>query len=254
MKYHIVLFLFLIILSSCSETKENKEQGPLSQAQKVIDESISFHGMEKMNNSGFSLDFRDMSYSYEMKDGMYEYIRNQTDSLGQNVVDVLTNNGLIRTTNGEVTEVEDEKRAAYARSVNSVIYFFRLPFGLNDQAVIKEYQGTTVINEKEYHEVRVTFKQSGGGEDFDDIFLYWFDVEDYSMDFLAYLYHTDEGGMRFREAINPHRVNGVLIQDYINYKPEDETMDINGIDELYKNGELEELSRIINNNVEINFF
>ena len=71
------------------------------------------------------------------------------------------------------------------------------------------------------------------------------------MDYLAYLYHTDGGGMRFREAINPRRVNGVLIQDYINFKPEDESMDINNISELYENGELEELSRIINEGVAI---
>ena len=71
------------------------------------------------------------------------------------------------------------------------------------------------------------------------------------MDYLAYLYHTDGGGMRFREAINPRRVNNMLIQDYINLKPEDEGIDIMTIDELYNQGELIELSRIINEKVTI---
>ena len=73
------------------------------------------------------------------------------------------------------------------------------------------------------------------------------------MDYMAYLYHTDGGGLRFREAINQRRVEGVLVQDYINYKPADESIDINTIDELFEAGELEELSRIINEQVQIRF-
>jgi len=164
----------------------------------------------------------------------------------------MDNNRLVRTIDGVEPEITEEKRAAYTRSVNSVVYFFRLPFGLNDPAVNKVYIGETDIKGKTYHEVKVTFAQEGGGEDFDDVFLYWFDKEDYSMDYLAYLYHTDEGGMRFREAINPRRVNGMLVQDYVNYKPENEDIDIMTIDELFNAGKLEELSKIINENVVVN--
>lgn len=252
MQNRVVLFLLFVLLISCSSPqKEDKQTPPKSEAQDIVDKSISHHGMEQLDHAEFSLTFRDMSYTYSLQNGLYKYTRTQTDSIDQEVYDVLTNEGLTRYINGDSVELEEEKRAAYSRSVNSVIYFFRLPFGLNDEAVIKEYQGTTSIKGKDYHEIRVTFKQSGGGEDFDDVFLYWFDTEDYSMDYLAYLYHTDGGGMRFREAINPRRVNGVLIQDYINFKPEDESMDINNISELYENGELEELSRIINEGVAI---
>ncbi len=69
------------------------------------------------------------------------------------------------------------------------------------------------------------------------------------MDYLAYLYHTDGGGLRFREAINQRRVNGILIQDYVNLKPEDEGIDIMTIAELYEAGELKVLSEIINEKV-----
>jgi len=220
--------------------------------QEVIDKSIEFHQMGSLDNAEFSLTFRDIDYTYRNDNGMYEYTRTQIDSLGATVLDRMDNDTLIRYTNGEATDVVDEKRAAYTRSVNSVIYFFRLPFGLNDPAVNKVYLGETEIKGKTYHEVKVTFEQEGGGEDFDDVFLYWFDKEDYSMDYLAYLYHTDGGGMRFRQAINPRRVNGMLIQDYINLKPEDEGIDIMTIDELYNNGKLIELSKIINENVIIN--
>ena len=217
----------------------------------MVDKSIAFHGMEKLGNADFSLTFRKMQYTYSLHKGAYEYTRTQIDSLERTVLDILKNDGLVRLVDQDTVTLDEETRAKYSRSVNSVIYFFRLPFGLNDDAVIKKYQGKTTIKGREYHEVRISFEQSGGGEDFEDVFLYWFDTEDYSMDYMAYLYHTDGGGMRFREAINQRRVEGVLIQDYINFKPEDETMDINNINELYENGELTELSRIINEDVKI---
>jgi len=240
--------LSLIIISACSSPQKEKAESK-SKVQEIVDESIAFHGMDGLNNAEFSLTFRGIDYTYQNSNGAFEYTRSQTDSIGQIVLDRMDNDGLIRLTNGDTTAMTDEKRAAYTRSVNSVIYFFRLPFGLNDSAVNKSYIGETEIKGKAYYEVKVSFAQEDGGEDFDDVFLYWFDKEDYSMDYLAYLYHTDEGGMRFREAKSARRVNGVLIQDYVNMRPEDETMDIMDIGQLYNEGELVVLSEIINEEV-----
>ncbi|KYG79607.1 hypothetical protein MB14_16880 [Roseivirga ehrenbergii] len=234
---------------ACSSPQKTEKAESKSKVQEIVDEAIAFHGMEGLNDAEFSLTFRNIDYTYTNHKGIFEYTRTQIDSIGQTVFDVMNNNGLVRLTNGDTTDLTEENRAAYTRSVNSVIYFFRLPFGLNDAAVNKTYVGEKEMKGKTYYEVKVTFAQEGGGEDFDDVFLYWFDKEDYSMDYLAYLYHTDGGGMRFREAINARRVNGVLIQDYVNLKPEDERMDIMNIAELYNAGELEVLSEIINEDV-----
>ena len=241
--------LLSAFVMACSSPQKKEKAEPKSKVQEIVDEAIAFHGMEGLNNAEFSLTFRNIDYTYKNNNGMFEYTRTQTDSIGQTVFDVMNNDGLVRLTDGDTTEITEEKRAAYTRSVNSVIYFFRLPFGLNDDAVNKTYVGEREMKGKTYYEVKVTFAQEGGGEDFDDVFLYWFDKEDYSMDYLAYLYHTDEGGMRFREAINSRRVNGVMIQDYINLKPEDERMDIMNIAKLYNAGELQVLSEIINEDV-----
>ncbi len=243
------IFLSLVFFACTSNPKETSQEAPKSKVQEVVDNAIDFHQMGGLGNAEFSLTFRDIDYTYKNENGVFQYTRTQIDSTGATVIDRMDNDTLVRTTNGEVTEVTDEKRAAYTRSVNSVIYFFRLPYGLNDPAAQKIYQGETEIKGKTYHEVKVTFEQEGGGEDFDDVFLYWFDKEDYSMDYLAYLYHTDGGGMRFREAINTRRVNGMLVQDYINLKPEDEKIDIMTIDELFNEGKLIELSKIINERV-----
>lgn len=250
-KYATVALFCLVVLSCTPKEEKTSATPPKSKVQEVVDNAIAFHGMEGLNNAKFSLTFREMDYTYLNQNGMYEYSRTQTDSTGAIVVDRMDNDSLIRTINGETADITEERRAAYTRSVNSVIYFFRLPFGLNDPAVIKEYMGETDIKGKSYHEVKITFEQEGGGEDFDDVFIYWFDKEDYSMDYMAYLYHTDGGGMRFREAINPRKISGMLIQDYINLKPENEDIDIMTIDELYNDGKLIELSRIINEKVVI---
>lgn len=244
-----------LILAGCSAPSNDSEKvnEVEDKAQTVIDESIAFHGMHRLGNAEFSLTFRDMDYTYTNENGRYQYTRTQTDSTGAIVKDYMGNLGFTRYINDEQAEVTEERSAAYTRSINSVIYFFRLPYGLNDEAVIKEYIGEAEIKGKTYHEVKITFEQEGGGEDFDDVFLYWFDKEDYSMDYMAYLYHTDGGGMRFREAINPRRINGMLVQDYINMKPENEDIDIMTINELYSEGKLSVLSEIINEDIQINF-
>jgi hypothetical protein len=240
-----LFLLSALLLFACNETKKPQN------AQEIVDASIAYHGMGNLYDAEFNLTFRDMAYTYKMHDGRYEYTRTQTDSTGATIIDVLNNDGLVRTIDGKEATLTAERNGAYSRSVNSVIYFFRLPYGLNDDAVRKTYNGEVEVDGKKYHEVRVTFAQEGGGDHFEDVFLYWFDDEDYSMDYMAYLYYTDGGGLRMRKAINPRRVSGMLIQDYINLKPANDEVTIEGIREAYNQGELVELSRIINEDVQI---
>ena len=83
-------------------------------------------------------------------------------------------------------------------------------------------------------------------EDFEDVFYYWFGVEDYELDYLAYSYNEDEGkGVRFREAYNVRSVNGVVMRDYRNYKPQEEDgFLLEEIDAAFLNDELTLLSVI----------
>ncbi|MEQ9008947.1 MAG: DUF6503 family protein, partial [Ekhidna sp.] len=120
----------------------------------------------------------------------------------------------------------------------------------------KSYEGTIKINDKNYHKIKVTFNQEGGGEDFDDIFYYWFDAEDYSMDYLAYSYvEEDEGrGLRFRVAYNSWKINGVTIKDYKNLKPKiKDSVPLEVFDRAYMDGKLIELSLIELKNMSISY-
>jgi len=101
-----------------------------------------------------------------------------------------------------------------------VAYFALLPEPLGDPAVRPRYTGADTLGGVPYHRVAVRFRQKGGGRDWQDRFLYWFDQRDFSMDYLAYAYGLAGGedyGTRFREAFNTRRRGGVRFADYRNY-------------------------------------
>ncbi len=168
------------------------------------------------------------------------------------VVDVLTNDDFQRSIDGNLVEVPDTMAVKYGNSINSVFYFALLPYGLNDAAVNKSYLGDVEIKGQSYHKIKVTFDQEGGGTDFQDVFIYWFNNETSHPDYLAYQYETNGGGMRFRQAYNERIVNGIRFVDYINYKPKVKgSVQLNAIDKAYTSDQLKELSRIELDDVQV---
>ncbi|PIQ22151.1 MAG: hypothetical protein COW65_04820 [Cytophagales bacterium CG18_big_fil_WC_8_21_14_2_50_42_9] len=239
------LLLLGLFLAACESRQANKNAAsaaPESNPQTIINQAIAAHGGEKFENLNLSFDFRDKHYTAQRNKGLYTYTRSFTDSTGQ-VKDILTNHSFTRTINGQVQKLPAERVKAFTSSVNSVIYFALLPFGLNDLAVRKEFLGSVTINKIAYYKIKVGFNQEGGGEDYQDHFLYWINQQSGTMDYLAYTFATDGGGIRFRQAINPQTVDGIRFQHYINYEPQGE-INFLEIDKLFAAGKLKELSRI----------
>ncbi len=234
----IFIVTIVVLTTSCTQRTPT--------AQEIVDFAIAASGTEKLLNSKVSFTFRNIQYTYSMLDGNYEYVRIQKDTLKNKIEDILTNKGFSRYINGKKIDLTDEKRTAYTASINAVIYFAFLPLRLNDVAVNKNYEESTKINGKTYHKLKVTFDVEGGGEDHEDVFYYWFDTSDYSMDYLAYSYNEKKGkGMRFRVAYNSRKINGVTIQDYKNLKPRNEnSLHLSETDQAYIHADLEELSLI----------
>jgi hypothetical protein len=234
MKNLAILLLSAFTIISCSDKNDD--------AQYVIDQARLAAGTDKLDRAQVEFEFRDMEYGVKRIDGEYEMVRLFKDSLDM-IRDQVTNDGFQREINGTVVDVIDSMAFKYTNSINSVIYFALLPYNLNDEAVIKTHLGTEMIKDKEYYKIKVGFQQDGGGKDFEDEFIYWVDKETYFIDYLAYSYLTDGGGMRFREAYNPRMVNGVRALDYINYKPTSD-IKLEDIGRAFEEGKLEELSRI----------
>ncbi len=248
----IYIILIVLFLAACGKTaNESLPEEQPDPAQTVIEKAIEVSGGEKYLNSTIRFDFRDRSYVGTRKNGLFIYERLFTDSLG-NYHDILDNKGFTRRLNDQDIDVVDSMAQKYTNSVNSVLYFALLPYGLNDPAVIKEYLGETEIGEKRYHKVKITFMQEGGGVDYQDVFVYWVNMENHFIDYFGYTYETDGGGKRFREAYDPQIVNGIRFQNYINYEPkEGDTTDITQFDSLYVSGQLDTLSLIELEQIEV---
>ncbi len=250
--YRPLLFLFFVFSLSCSSPSGSSnvaEEKPDS-AQWIVDRAIEAQGFDQIANKQIAFDFRDKHYTaIYAEDGSYVFTRSfqKGDSL---ILDSLTNLEFKRYINENEQEISDEWRARYAASVNSVLYFALLPYRLNDEAVIKTYAGKQKLEEKTYDLVRLSFKQEGGGEDFDDEYLYWFNDKTGKIDYLAYNYAEEDGrGVRFRKAFEAHEVDDFIFNQYLNYGTDNGDVELSSLGDSLEMGRLELLSQIVNENI-----
>ena len=226
---------------SCKQEKQPN-------AQDIIDTSIKVTGGDIITVSTIDFDFRDKHYKAIRNNGTFQLEREFKDSVTI-IKDVYTNTDFKRFVNNDAIIIHDSMAIKYTNSVNSVHYFSVLPYGLNDPAVNKTYVEEEIMKEKTYHKIKVSFNQENGGKDFEDVFLYWINTETNKMDYLAYSYITDGGGMRFREAYNERYVKGIRFVDYNNYKPINKDVDLLDLGRLFESNELKLLSKIETENV-----
>ncbi|MDA8707519.1 hypothetical protein N9L97_04315 [Cyclobacteriaceae bacterium] len=241
--------LLLFIWSCENKASSSQKKTSIHKGQEVIDQAIIAHGQHLFENATLSFLFRDKQYSARRSDAEYTYTRSFKNGSAL-IEDMLINStDFSRKKNDVSIEIEKEWAEKYSRSINSVLYFFQLPYLLNDLAVKKIDQGIKQIKGENYYQIKVSFQIENGGEDFEDEYLYWIDVNTFEIDYLAYNYITDGGGVRFRSAINKRRVNGLLVQDYINYAPLNKKIPLSSLITEFEKGALIERSRIINSDI-----
>ena len=246
---YIYFVLIIVILGACSsmtnfETKA-KTQVPPEQA--LLLKTYNAHGGELYNSAHYSFQFRGKDYSFHNDGPRFRYSV-QSEKNRNITEDILNNTGIRRTINGVPAKIDENRIAGYTGSLNSVIYFATLPHKLLDPAVNKEFIGETIIKGQNYKILKVYFNEEGGGTDHDDVFHYWINTSTSRIDYLAYNYTVNKGGVRFREAYNPRVIDGILFQDYVNYKADVGTplIDLPGI---FENKRLKKLSVIETKNV-----
>ncbi len=225
----------------------------LADVQKIVDKSILVHGGEKYLSTSIEFDFRDRHYIAQREDGRFSYERVFQDPKDSTrmVHDFLFNEGFRREINKQAVTIPDSMARKYSSSVNSVLYFALLPYGLNDSSVNKKLLGTTVLDGVTYYKIEITFGPEGG-EDYEDAFYYWIHKKNFTVDYMAYSYEESDGrDIRFRKAINSRIIEGIVFQDYINYKPKAPGMKLEAVETLFKTGEMEELSRIELENISV---
>ncbi len=239
-----VLILGSVFTSACDSDSTGGVNSGVSQrtrSEAIIDSAVAYHTGGHYDEMSMSFNFRGTVYDVERDGGKFSYTAQYTDSAGRHRRE-LSNRGFEAYLNGERMALSAKDSIGRAGTVNSVVYFVVLPAPLRDEAVHSEYLGTEEIDGKTYYKVRVTFGSDGGGEDHEDIYLFWFDTENYKMDYLAYSFDVNEGGTRFRRAFNPRRLNGFLFQDYVNYRGPASPDSLKYISELYSKGQVDSLS------------
>lgn len=241
MKKKIIL-LFLILVS-CSNSSH------ISTSQ-IINKSIKAHGWDQ-DDFSIVFDFRDYQYELIRKNKFYSFQRT-TKKEGNVVKDLMSSKKkLKRFINDKSVELSDSMTNVFSNSLNSVMYFFQLPRPLKDQAVITKYLGLAKIFNEKYWTIKVTFKENGGGKDYQDEFRYWININNGQIDYLAYNYLTEGGGTRFRQAVNKQLNQGFIFQDYINFKPNVKFVSLDSLPILFEAGNLIKVSNIKNKNIRV---
>lgn len=238
----LISWIILLVFNACNKVSTKVIDMPMTPGERIITDCIRAHGGTLYDKAHYSFVFRDKQYEFNNNGSEYSYqVRVLKDGVTR--TDVLDNSGFSRTENGKVLSLTEKQKSGYGNALNSVIYFATLPHKLQDKAVHKKYGGSNTIEGKQYEVVEVTFSEEGGGTDHDDTFHYWINKETNLIDFLAYDYHVNGGGVRFRTAYNTRRVGGIIFQDYVNYKAVVGTA-LADLPDLWVAGKLKELSRI----------
>ncbi|MEC8830982.1 MAG: DUF6503 family protein, partial [Bacteroidota bacterium] len=151
------IFIPLMLVFAIGCKQEPKKELTV---QEIVDNSIADSGGKMFNDYKVTFDFRDKSYTSENVEGQRVFKR-ISDLDSTQIVDVKRADDFERYMNDSLVMVHDTMAVKYANSINSVHYFVRLPYGLNDAAVNKELLGKETIKNKEYYKVKVTFDQQG---------------------------------------------------------------------------------------------
>jgi hypothetical protein len=247
----------VLLLASCSgeivteKPITNLQNETLDAAIEIIAKMREAHGVKNIDGKEITFSFRDKVYSRYSFNNQYGYSRSALNEEGKMVIDSWRGDDFKRTINNVEVQITDKEENTYKNSINSVFYFALLPLSLSDPAVNVELLGDSKLKGKKYTKFRVTFDEEGGGEDFNDVFIYWMNKETNTMDFLAYQYFTEGGGIRFREAYNPREVGGFLFQDYNNFKPTT-GIELIDMDKAFEMGEMEQVSEIVLEDIKVN--
>lgn len=219
----------------------------------IVDKSILFHGGERYTASVTELDICSKSGCFHLRaevDGdRYDYtVSGQVRGHERKVRS--TNDTVEAWQDGEPLDVAPEREQSYRDFAMARVYFPFLPYRLNDPSVWKRNFGIVDWEGKKLHKVEVVF-EAGTSTDADDEYMYWLDPATGRVEMFAYSYSDNEGGLRFRRAIDHRRVGGLLFFDQENHGVEGPGLDVGQIDPAFVADEMRLVSTIRLKNIRV---
>lgn len=246
MKTILFYLVIIILMISCKSKTDNNLT-----VHQIVEKAIEISGKKALDNSTVSFMFRDKKYVSEghCDHFILSRITTKADTVIKDIYE--PEKSFKRYIQDSLIIIPDTVAQKFSESINSVHYFVQLPYRLNDEAVNKTYLGIDSIKGKSYHKIAVNFDKDGGGEDYQDQYMYWFDEKNYKLDYLAYSFVVNGGGIRFREAYNERYIEDIRFVDYKNFKPKSDTIKLENISKAFKNNQLELLSKIENKKIQV---
>ena len=232
---------FLLLLLACKDINDKT-------VEEIINKSIEVSGFNT-NEIDITFDFRAYHYEFFRKDYNFTYARTTIKDDKKIKDELSSTKGLKRFIDSVPESLTDSLAMVYSNSLNSVMYFFQLPKPLLDGAVYSELLDEIKIEGATYWTIKVYFSEEGGGDDYQDEYRYWINQDTYEIDYLAYNYTTEGGGIRFRKAIKKKRVKGILFQDYQNFSSSNKFEPLDSLPQIYEEGLLSQISLIENKNI-----
>ena len=242
--------LFLMTCAGPSTTKTDVVETPGQQARRIVRASVNGAALIGLDSAAFEFTFRDKTYRYQKTGGRFVYERWWQDTTdGRFIRDVLHNEEFVRYVDGKRALLTAKQYDGYSSSVNSVIYFAFLPYALLDPAAQLTYLGEESIKGQVYDKIGVGFVAAGGGKDYEDSFLYWFEPKTHRLRYLAYV-EAGNKAPRLREAFNERVEAGITVRDYRNYHTVKNTpAEVGSLAAAFNSGQLPLLSTIALENV-----
>ncbi|WP_093410572.1 DUF6503 family protein [Salegentibacter flavus] len=238
-------FLLLILVSflSCEDEEKRQTTQEAQEIEEIIEKTIEVAGGENYKRATISFKFRDHIYKSE-RNGLKFSLERQFSKDSDSIRDVVSNSGFQRYVNDSLRVIPDSLLARLNKEIKTVHYFAHLPYGLDNRGLSKELLEEARIEGEPYFQLKMTFGQAAPGVAGHDEFMFWIHKDDFTLDYLAYKFVEEEEGIRFRAAYNPRVINGIRFVDYRNFTFQDPKTELSDLDELYEAHQLELLSTI----------
>ena len=232
--------------SSFSPTAQASEGPGARQRVRIVTRAIEHHGGEAYRGSETELDVCSKSGCFHVVarvDGdRFAYtVSGKSDDPRREVR--WSNDVLEVRENGAAVAIEPGKEQRYRDWAMARVYFCFLPYRLDDPSVIQHDRGLIEWDGRRLHKVKVTF-EPGTSTDAGDEYLYWFDPETARLEYFAYSYDDDGGGLRFRRAVRHRRVGGLLFFDQENLGVEGPGLSVEAIDPAYVQSRMRHISTV----------
>ncbi len=236
---HFIVTGILFIVVSCNDKHTKHDKAAI-----IVEQCIAAHGGNNYKHMDVSFDYRKFRIHLMQNEGNFHYERTTKDSLNNEINDVLTNDGFTRKINGKKQDLSKKDYEKYKDGLNAIAWFALLPYKLSEPAVNLKYLGEINIRNIAYDKIDVTFDKEAGGKDHQDEFCFWINKSSHALDYLSY----SNEGPRFRKVTKRQKADGVIFQDYDNYKINDTTISTADYDKIFIAGDAKLLSKIEQNN------